>query len=436
MANTNVFCNTPWYEAHIYWDGSLGICCQEDMKLYPPSKASQYNIKTMSLNDWFNSKPVRQFRLDVLDNSGTPVCNRCYNETEFGGTSRRHRANHKSAIFTEIAFYDSFEQSPHYDNFKFSEGMDGLTNTLPVDLHIDLGNYCNLACKMCWSGASSTIATQMVKWGHAEHRQFLGTDWTKDSEVWTRFLNDLLSIPHLKNIHLMGGETLLTNRFEELVDFMTLHKRFDVSFSFVTNGTVFKPDLIKKLSKFPRTGIEISIETVTKHNDYIRQGSKLQDVLTNIQRYKELCNDSISITLRPAISALSIGYYHTLLEYCLDHQFLIKSLIVTNPDYLSVSALPQGVKQAYKLRYAELMTKLADVSTAPFNESDPHNYQKSIKLQVIQALNLLETTPTFRPGTNSLVEHCLKWDKVYGFDAVELYPELTEEFTRGKNLPS
>ena len=103
---------------------------------------------------------------------------------------------------------------------------------------------------MCFSRASSTIAVQNVKWGLEDHRQYLGNDWTRDEHVWNRFLDELLTIPKLKNIHFMGGETLLTKRFEDLVDFFILHGRFDLCFSFVTNGTTYNQQLINKLKRF------------------------------------------------------------------------------------------------------------------------------------------------------------------------------------------
>ena len=116
-----------------------------------------------------------------------------------GGTSRRHRSNQKSVIFTKQAFDESFKQSPSYEHFKLSETQQGLTDTLPIDLHVDLGNYCNLACKMCYPIASTTIAVQHVQWGIESDRQYLGLDWTKDNDAWLRFLNELLTIPKLKN---------------------------------------------------------------------------------------------------------------------------------------------------------------------------------------------------------------------------------------------
>ena len=424
MANAKIFCNTPWYEAHIYWDGSLGICCQESRRL---SLDSKFNIRNMSLTEWFNSEPVRQLRQAVLSDLPTDICSQCYLEESVSNTSRRHRSNQKSVIFTKTAFQNSFEQSPGRRHFT----ADGLSTTLPIDLHIDLGNYCNLACKMCWSGASTRIATQYVKWGYEDHRQYLGNDWTKDTNVWNKFLDELLTIPKLKNIHFMGGETLLTTRLEEFVDFMILHKRFDICFSFVTNGTTFNESLISKLKHFARVGIEVSIETITKHNDYVRQGTNTNDVLKNIQRYKQHCNNStISVTLRPAINALTIGYYHTLLEYCLENQFLIKSLIVANPKYLDPGVLPAAVRNKYKENYQKLLIELDDsVTDTEFNESDPHNYRRSIKLQVEQILALLDcTVPQQEELLKEMISTCKKWDNELNFNALELYPELTTEF--------
>jgi MoaA/NifB/PqqE/SkfB family radical SAM enzyme len=249
MANQQIFCNTPWYEAHIYWDGTLGICCQESRKLH--SDDQKYNIKNMTLREWFNSEPVKQLRRDILSDTPTDVCSRCYHEELVGGTSRRIRSNQKSVIFTKTAFHPSFEQSPGRRHFT----EDGVTDTLPIDLHIDLGNYCNLACKMCWSGASSRIATHYVRWGYEDHRQYLGNDWTQDKDVWSKLLDELVTIPNLKNIHFMGGETLLTKKLEEFVDVMIAHKKFDLCFSFVTNGTVFNDSLMEKLKQFARVGI-------------------------------------------------------------------------------------------------------------------------------------------------------------------------------------
>lgn len=426
MPNKNIFCNTPWYELHIYWDGSLGICCQESHKLYSPTD-NQYNIATMSINEWFNSDPVQNFRTSILGNSKLSECRRCYMEEDHGGNSRRLKSNQKSVIFTRTAFEESFRQSPGYRHFSSS-----ITDTHPIDIHVDLGNFCNLACKMCKPEASSAIASQQVKWGIESSRQYLGTDWTKNLIVWNSFKQQLLSIPNLSNIHFMGGETLLTNRFDDLVDTMIEHNRFDICFSFVTNGTVFRSELLDKLKQFRRVGIEISIETIDEHNTYQRQGTNTELVLENIRKYQQWCNGSnITVTLRPAPSLLTIGYYTELLQYALDNQFVVKSNLCYKPRFLSVEILPEEIKTKYQIKYKEFLAQFTDVHAASdYNASDPNNFKLIIKEQAEMCLYAL-STPTPLDSMEQLeamIRHCERWDRVYGYDARILYPEWQDIF--------
>jgi molybdenum cofactor biosynthesis enzyme MoaA len=422
VPNQNFFCSTPWYELHIYWDGSLGICCQESHKLY---NNNSYNIATTSIAEWFNSNPVKHFRQQILGDSPVSACSRCYHEEQSGGHSRRIRSNQKSVIFQQ-AFADSFEQSPGRRHFVES----GTTDTQPIDIHIDLGNYCNLACKMCNAQASSTIASQQVRWGMESSRQYLGTDWTQNGQVWDGFLQQLLDIPQLNNIHFMGGETLLTKRFEDLVDHLIAHDRLDVCFSFVTNGTTFKPALMNKLKQFRRVGIEVSIETVDAHNVYQRQGTNMDQVMANLDQYLALCNGSnITLTVRPAVSALTIGYFPGLLEYCLERNLIVKSLLVNDPQFLDAVILPDTVKQQYLKYYQTLVDRLNSVQVpVDYNASDPTNHSIIVKEQAQMCMNILsQSAPKNAEDLRQqMVQHCSKWDQVYGYDARSLYPELAE----------
>ena len=422
MSNPNIFCSTPWYELHIYWDGSLGVCCQENHKLYA---GNGYNIATMTIADWFQSEPVRDFRKRMLKNSRLSECKRCYTEEDSNGNSRRFKSNQKSVIFRQ-AFRESFEQSPGRKHFDDS----GNTATHPIDIHIDLGNFCNLACKMCNSQASSRIAAQEVKWGIESSRQFVGSNWTSNQTVWDNFKKQLLNIPKLNNIHFMGGETLLTDCFEDLVDTLIQHKRFEVCLSFVTNGTVFKPGLMTKLASFRRVGIEVSIETVDQHNAYVRQGTDTDLVLRNIDQYIAISNgSSITVTLRPAISALTIGYFGSLLQYAISKRLIIKSLLVNYPKFLDVNILPKAVKQQYVEQYHELLNQFKSVNViTDYNSSDPNNYLVIIKEHIQMCINVLENEqPSDVDQLHAqLVNHCKKWDNVYGYNARTLYPELTQ----------
>ena len=429
VPNQKIFCNTPWYEFHIYWDGSFGICCQERHKPYTDGD-SRYNVARMGVMEWFNSQPVRQFRQRMLGDTALTACARCTRDEQYGNDSRRFKSNQKSVIFTKTAFVPSWQQSPGRTHFEHSINNAGAATSYPIDLHIDLGNYCNLACKMCNASASSTIASQEVKWGIETSRPFLGQDWTRDQTVWDNFKQQLLDIPGLNQIHLMGGETLLTPRFEDLVDFMTEHKRFDQCFSFVSNGTVYRPELMAKLNKFKRVGIEISIESLGPQNAYVRQGTDTAQVLKNIDLYKSWCNDSnITIAIRTAPSLLSIGAYTDLLRYSLQNKFIVKSNMVAGPQYLDVVALPDHIKAAYLPAFDQLLEELATINTAAdYNASDPNNVLPVIKDQVVQCRTALLTPQPSDADQllDQLVQQCKKWDQVYKLNAREIYPELAE----------
>lgn len=414
--NSNIFCNSPWYELHVFWNGDLGFCCQQWKKPYSEEQGSTYNIKNISIAEWYNSQPMRESRLRMFEDNRWEHCNQCWTEEDTSDTSRRHRSNQKSVIFRQ-QFDQSFHQSPNYLAFKYSYDNQGQTHQLPVDLHVDLGNYCNLACKMCWSGASSKIATQEKKWGILANHDHLGNDWTKDPESWDKFLREMKSLP-LKNIHFMGGETLIQPKFHEFIDEMINSERFDLNISFVTNGTYFNEELVRKLTKFNRIGVEVSIETTTETNSYVRQGTDTDVVLANIDRYLEFFE---TVTVRPAISALTIRDFSTLLEYCLDKKLLMKALVVTEPGFLSVNVLPKSIREEYKKNYQQL---IKDFKIEDTNESDPHNYETMISMYADQAINLLDQEES--DGIGAMVQHMKRWDKVYGYDARELYPELRE----------
>jgi uncharacterized Fe-S cluster-containing radical SAM superfamily protein len=434
--NKDIFCNSPWYELHVYWDGSLGFCCQESHKIYSDLELEKYNISNMTIKEWMNSEPMKRARMSMFGDQKNSFCQRCYIDENYSGSSRRHKSNQKSVIFYDKNFDKSYYQSPGFDKFESSRLNNGDFLDLPIDLHIDLGNYCNLACKMCHPMSSSTIAVQFVKWGKNDAKKYVGLDWTKDQEVWERTLKEIASIKKLNNVHFMGGETLITKRFEDFVDFMIGKGRTDLCFSFVTNGTTFNDNLMKKLTKFRRVGIEVSIETVTDHNSYQRQGTDTKLVLENIDRYLEYCNNSnITLTVRPAISLLTIGNYYTLLNYCLKKKLLVKSLLCYQPAYLNSTILPQSVKNLYLENYYKFMHDndlLHEQIDQDFNQSDPNQIKKIVKQEVLLCIELLKTeTPKIVENKyKELVENCKKWDEIYNYDALDLYPELRDIFIK------
>jgi hypothetical protein len=162
---------------------------------------------------------------------------------------------------------------------------------------------------------------------------------------------------------------------------------------------------------------------VDQHNAYQRQGTDTDLVLKNLAQYKEFANGTnITVTLRPAVSALTIGYYAGLLNYALEQGFLVKSLLVNDPQYLDAVILPPKVKSQYLKTFEKFNTTVA----VDYNASDPNQIKNNIAYQAKMIVSILQTEP---PGNanellSQMVAHCQRWDAVYGYNARTLYPEL------------
>lgn len=325
------------------------------------------------------------------------------------------------------AFDQSYRQSPHASMLQQVNSV-----TMPRDIHIDLGNYCNLACKMCSPDASSKIASHYRDWQILD-RNHVGLDWTKDEATWHRVVTEILEIPDLANIHFMGGETVLTPRFEDFLDACILANRTDFALSFVTNGTQINAKLLAKLQKFQKVNIEISIESLDHNvNTYQRQGTNTDCVLRNLQIVRDWADaNHATITIRSALSLLTVGTYHTLLEFCWNHDLVIKRLTVTHPAYLDLTILPESVRQIYKVKYLEEAARLGSGKLpADINRSNPQHAKLIVASEIDACITLLSSD---RPADADkrlaeMVGWCKKWDQIYGYDALTTYPELSHIF--------
>lgn len=423
MSNKKIFCNVPWTNTHIYWDGSYGSCCSESRKIYPQEQSKKYNVQNISIADWYASEPMRDLRKQMLSNEPIGSCSSCYFEERNGYESRRIKENFKSVVFTQQAFERSYQQSPWYNQFESGD------HELPIDWHVDLGNECNLACKMCHPGASSRFAQHLRTWGLLDHD--LPANWTNNDSSWTRFIDDLKSIPKLNRVHFMGGEPMLSKRFEQFVDTMLEHNP-NLSVSFVSNGTILKQSVIDKLKKFRSCDIEISLESIHSNNHYIRQGSDTEQVLSNIKNLAQQQTDSFHIVLRSVPQLLNINNYNEYIMWAYTQGLPIQGIPLIVPNYLSIVVLPKNIKDRLIIKYQQLADffkqQLANKPTSIVVGRNAGNLEQLFLKEsesMIRILNLPEPT-NIESLRQELITWLMRWDREYKLDARIVYPEYAE----------
>ena len=423
MANKDIFCAVPWHNSHLYWDGTYGACCSEKIKPLGPKQ----NLADTDLINWYNGEAMRDFRLRILADTKLPECEICYREESYGHESRRIKENFKVAIFTKQAFEKSFQQSPWNDRFT-ATATSGQTDKLPIDLHIDFGNECNLACKMCVPGTSSRIASFYTKWNIQFNKI---KNWTDSEILYQKFLTNVKSIPHIARIHIMGGEPLVNKKFYQFIDWLIDNEYKDLSFSFVTNGTIINNNLIKKLKFFKSVDIEISLESIKNNNHYIRQGSKTDKVLNNINKLLKYQSPFFNIVLRSVPQLLNVNNYFSYIEFAYKNNISIQSVILNEPKYLDIKILPKHIKLSLLPKYNEtknkILSKSAQFQTLVTGRDPSRLDQQLIKECETIIAKLNEPEPDdVDLLRKDLVFWLMKWDKEFNLNAFDFFPEYSE----------
>jgi len=424
MPDQQIFCSVPWTNTHIYWDGSFGLCCSE--REQPHTDPAKYNIKRMTVGQWYNSEPMQAKRGAIVGSEPINGCRDCYREEAHGHESRRIRENFKTVIFTEQAFDRSYHQSPMRDAFAT------VTDRQPIDWHIDLGNECNLACKMCYPRASSKISAIYQKWQLIDATA--NRNWTADDAAWASFKTSIMETKNLNRLHFMGGEPMLSKRFIELLDFLIAQGRTDISVSFVSNGTMAYDEAVARLKQFKSCDIEISIESVKDNNHYIRQGSTTADVKRTILQLVQHQSDTFNIVLRTVPQLLSINNYDELIRWALQNRLAIQSIPLTEPDYLQICVLPTDIRNRLIPKYTELLSQLNELvpdRVGLTTGRNTANIESMLARHTETVINMLSAPEPSNVAElqQQLMHWLIKWDREFGLDAGEFYPEYSEFLT-------
>jgi MoaA/NifB/PqqE/SkfB family radical SAM enzyme len=428
MANKDIFCSLPWHGARINDDGSYGICCTEKKPIHDNN--TKYNLKEMSLGDWYNSDPAKTFRQKILSDEKNSTCINCYQSDMHHGESLRYRHNFKNAIFTKDSFEKSYKQSPWYDKFEASR-VSGATDLTPRFLHLDFGNECNFACKMCNEKRSSKIASVLYQNNLSNFKKT--ANWHRDPLKWKSFLNSLDNLD-LNRIEVRGGEPTLIKKFIELLDYLVANKRFDISINFSTNGSFLYENInfLEKLEYFKDVDIAVSIETTDKANDYIRQGADTQKLLSAVEYVQSLKKQNLQIVLQSTLQALNISRFVNLAKYAWENNIILESHILVVDPHLRVDVLPLEFRQQYTQPLIDLANKIDSNNQQNFIQNGRNLGTLNSKIirechSAVHVLNSSEHVDSV-PLRQRLAKHCEFWDKQYNLDISEYIPELYPMF--------
>jgi MoaA/NifB/PqqE/SkfB family radical SAM enzyme len=155
------FCILAWNHLQIAPNGTVKMCCVANEDLHEGKRP--LSVYTDSYEAIWNSKYMRDARRGLAEGEQISPCARCFHEEATVGMSRRTVQN----AYWLKAVYGRTEQEFIAD----AKVNDWAIADRPQFLQLNMGNLCNLACRMCSSQYSSRIESDPVhsKWMPAAH---------------------------------------------------------------------------------------------------------------------------------------------------------------------------------------------------------------------------------------------------------------------------
>ena len=405
------FCMLPWIHMHITPDGKSLPCCISNMKY-----ADAIGRKDLSIEEMVNSPFMKDLRNMMIKGERHEVCNSCHKieDTSKGTWSFRKTVNKKYGKYAGNILRRT-DRYGHIIEFKMKY------------FDIRLSHVCNMKCRTCNSGYSSL-------WEAEDKKQ--GINFTGDmmhNRNPTRFEGILEHVPYMEECYFAGGEPLVDDYHYYLLEALIEQGRTDVKLSYNTNLSKLKfkqYDVLALWEKFDNpVNVYSSIDHCEERAEYIRSGTKWQDIEKNIKTL--LIEPNVNLQISSTVSMLN---YPTL-EYFY-RKMLSTGLMpggdwqlnpVSNPQWISVYNLPQELKDKGREGIENIIEWVSsDEKIIRMFRKRNYNFEHTIS-NIKAFPDLVDANGIgFEPVRPHFVEETKRLDGLRKEDFVEVFPELRE----------
>jgi len=384
--NSKLYC--AWADAGIalHNSGRCLLCCHSQTYLQDSNKQELY-LDTNSLEDAWNSPTRKQIQDSLEAGIQHPNCSACWNEENAGRQSRRQVANQQFA---------DMDANP----------------VRPKLVDLKPGNTCNLACRTCWPEVSSKWYRDYweleARKQEPDYKKYLASwgrirsSYDQDNhELWSELQEWLGDIQYYD---IYGAEPMLLDRvFDILQHAVDTGLAPSQSLHINTNGTIWNPKYIDILTKFKHVALDISIDGIGPHFDYIRYGETWSTIERNLDRYQELVRNhpNISMNICVTVCAYNIWYLDEIQQYFADRKIGRFFNMVHHPEHINVRVLPDSVKVQVREKLKNAGPQIAsvlDFMDMPLNnqaELWAKFWSTTKKLDLLRQQDLASTFPEF-----------------------------------------
>lgn len=381
----------PWLHFHADTDGKVKACCSTSVTFG--------DLNSETLDEIWNGQSIKQFRQQVLIEGVDQRCNACLNREAAGKDSMR---------IDTIQKYRQESEQILAGNLR--------TEFKPIYWDIRYSNVCNLRCRTCWHGASSSwfeegkllknVAGDQAIMKATANNQQLVFDWLD----W---------VDEVEEIYFAGGEPLIMEEHYLLLDELAKTGKSPL-LRYNTNLSKHQlkdKSVLELWSQFDRVQVAVSIDALEAQGEYVRKGLKWKQLIRNMEEIKSSC-PHVKLEIAPTISIFNVMSLGEL------HQFFVdKGLIEVNdiyfnllerPFYYNIVHLSDVLKNKAK---DKLLAYLDWLRQRDANQKTRAEIGSIIDFMFSRAANP-KYQMQFRQKTKEL-------DKIRGEDFDRLFPELS-----------
>ena len=361
-------------------DGSFFTCCHTFNNPFKDKNGNIMYANTHTFKEAMES-PTRLKMLDEFKNGiRSSPCVVCWSGEDAGFVSKRQR-----------------------DNEDFKHTQEKFPFRKPDDLYyleLNLGNTCNLACRICHVSASS----KWKKFHHVTEPSITELDleyysnkysnaFKDDSIVWEE-LNKAL--PEIRSLDIYGGEPMLIKKQWEVIG-STVKSGYSKNqkMSLNTNGTIFNEEYSKMLSFFENSRIGFSVDGVGKKFNYLRYYGNWDDVVNNIKTWQSKSSGNTIFEICCTISIYNVYDVFDIFDFVIENSLKLMIAFVHNPQHLYIGNITESYKKLIieKLENEYSLRKSNIDTTAILDKT---HYLNSLE-QVNKVINMLKLPVDYVP---------------------------------------
>jgi sulfatase maturation enzyme AslB (radical SAM superfamily) len=381
------------------------------------------NIRDIDPAEFFQ-QTMQPIRAQLVDGNKLPGCQECYLQDQHGKISGRQKQLLKTGVRL-AEFEKTMVSSPWVNEWanpdKFSQ--------LPQDWQIDLGNFCNSACIFCDPASSSRLAHEWKAIGFVDSLPL--PNWCDDPTLVQKFVDTLKSSSHIRYLHFIGGETVITPAFETILRTLIaagINKTATIGFT--TNLISWNDTVIDLLTQFAGVNLGLSVVCFDTVNDYVRYPAKLDIVKTTFHRWLNLAKkQNWLLQFRTTPTALTIHKLTTVYDLAWEHNITVESCnFLNNPEVLRPSVLPQNIRANIIDSMQEWLNQHPAVGDDVINIRNPNTARLQMVQDLLSYINYLKNQPDESNLLPELVDWLKKIEARRKNSILDYIPEYEELF--------